>query len=441
MEKASKQKRLKAFMYDRFGMFIHFGLYSIPARGEWVRSVEKISNENYQQYFDEFNPVDYNPKEWAQYAKDAGMKYCVLTAKHHDGFCLFDSKLTEYKSTNTPIGRDLIKEYVEAMREVGIKIGLYYSIIDWHHEDYPKFGDVIHPMRENIKYKDEKINFDNYVEYLHGQVKELCTKYGKIDLLWFDFSYSDLQGEKWKATELIEMVRSLQPDVIIDNRLTCQGEIFLENPPVYAGDFFTPEQIIPSWPIVNQTGEEIPWESCITLNNNWGYCYYDFDFKSSETIIKNLVDCVSKGGNLLLNIGPDARGNIPKESKQILKEIAQWYKLNGESILGCGRSGLEKPEWGRYTRKGNIIYAHIHEQPIGAVYLPGIKKDDVVSIRRLYDNTELCIANSFVSNGHLDKLFVSLGPVHHFTYNIVNNCCNLIIKIILKDYDKNNISL
>ena len=216
-------KRVEWFQHDRFGMFIHWGLYAIPARGEWVRSVERMSREDYQPFFDEFDPVDYDPKTWAALAKKAGMIYAVMTAKHHDGFCLFDSKYTHYKSTNTKSGRDLIREYLEAFRAEGIKVGLYFSIIDWYHDDYPHYGDRQHPERDNEKFKGAKHDFDNYLDYMHNQVRELCENYGKLDILWFDFSYEELRGEAWRATELVRMVRSLQPHIIIDNRLEASG--------------------------------------------------------------------------------------------------------------------------------------------------------------------------------------------------------------------------
>ena len=182
-----RQARTEWFRDARFGMFIHWGIYAIPARGEWVRSQEKISIEDYQKYFNEFNPKDYDPREWAKLAKQAGMKYAVITAKHHDGFCLFDSKLTDYKVTNTPVGRDLLKEFLDAFRAEGLKVGVYYSLIDWHHPDYPAYGDRQHPMRDNPEWKDQKYNWDNYLKYMHGQVREICSNYGKINILWFDF--------------------------------------------------------------------------------------------------------------------------------------------------------------------------------------------------------------------------------------------------------------
>ena len=188
-----RAKRIKWFQEARFGMFIHWGLYAVPGRGEWVMSEERIPASEYEEYFREFDPRCYDPREWARRAKAAGMKYVVLTAKHHDGFCLFDSKWTDYKSTSTLCARDLVREFVEAVRSEGLRVGLYYSLIDWHHPDFPKYGDMNHPMRDNPAFKNEKIDFDRYLTYMHGQVEELVTNYGKIDLLWFDYSYAHLK--------------------------------------------------------------------------------------------------------------------------------------------------------------------------------------------------------------------------------------------------------
>ena len=338
--KEAYEKRVEWYQHDRFGMFIHWGLYAIPARGEWVRSVEQMPKEEYLPFFEEFDPIDYDPKKWARAAKEAGMKYAVLTAKHHDGFCLFDSKLTDFKATNTKAGRDLVREYLEAFRSEGLKVGLYYSLLDWHHPDYPHYGDRNHPMRnsEAEKAKEQDRDFDRYLEYMHGQVRELCTEYGKLDVMWFDFSYDDMRGEKWKATELMKMIRTYQPDVIIDNRLEASGEGFgslaTDHPSDYSGDFVSPEQIIPPNGLKGENGKDLVWEACVTMNNNWGYCAKDKNFKPASTLIKKLVECVSKGGNLLLNVGPDARGNIPAESLEILSQIGAWMKANGQSIYG-----------------------------------------------------------------------------------------------------------
>ncbi|MTI47210.1 alpha-L-fucosidase [Sporosalibacterium faouarense] len=416
-----RKKRTEWFLKDRFGMFIHWGLYSIPARGEWIRSVERISNEDYQMYFEEFNPTGYRPKEWARLAKKAGMKYAVMTAKHHDGFCLFDSELTEYKAPNTKARRDLIREYIEAFRSEGLKVGLYYSLIDWHHKDYPIYNDANHPMRGNEKYKYVKQDFSNYLDYMHGQVKELLTNYGKIDIMWFDFSYDDMIGEKWRATELIKMVRTLQPDIIIDNRLDASGQyngsIKTANPLMYSGDFASPEQIIPPEGVIDQSGNSIPWESCVTLNNNWGYCSNDNIYKTPKVIIRKLVECVSKNGNLLLNVGPDANGKIPEKSIDILKKIGEWMEKNHESIYGCKKSVFSKPEWGRYTQKGNKLYAHIFEESIGPINLNGLNQK-IKKARLLSDGSEVKISSPWNAAEYSEAAFINFGEPYHFSFSL-----------------------
>lgn len=407
-------------MHDRFGMFIHWGLYSIPAQGEWYMSFMK-EPEKYSQYMEEFDPVDYNPRAWAKAAKEAGMKYMVLTVKHHDGFCLFDSALTDYKATNTKAGRDLVKEYVDAVRAEGLKVGLYFSIIDWHHPDFPKYDDMFHPMRGREEVKEEVINWDRYLEFMHGQVREICTNYGKLDLLWFDFSYGDMRGEKWKATELMEMVRSLQPDILIDNRLegggSSNGTILEANPSPISGDFASPEQMMPRTGLRKANGEKVPWELCTTINDTWGYVAYDHNYKTAGFLIRKLVECVSKSGNMILNVGPDAKGRIPKEELQVLAEIGEWMKENGESIYGCEEAGIERPEWGRYTRRGNTLYAHLTEPPIGPVEISGVRKSEVKSIRYVKSGAEVKDASmSFAGRKNPDVQYVSMGEFINYTY-------------------------
>lgn len=398
-----RSERMKWFMDARFGMFIHWGLYAIPARGEWVKSQEKMTDEEYDKYFREFNPVNYDPRLWAKVAKDAGMKYAVLTTKHHDGFCLFDSRYTDYKATNTPAGRDLVREYVDAFRAEGLAIGFYYSLLDWHHEDYPAYGDWNHPMRDNEKYKNKSHNFDRYVEYMHNQVEELMTNYGKIDIIWFDFSYGSLTGEAWRATELVKMIKKYQPHIIIDNRLG--GNIKAAEPEIYAGDFANPEQILPPEGITNVKGEPIPWEANITFNNNWGYHADDNDYKSVRQVVHAIVECVSKGGNLLLNVGPNAKGEIPEPSLKILAEVGKWMKANGESIYGCGKADLPKPEWGRYTQKGNMLYAHIYERGIGPINLRGLN-GKIAKARLLADGSELKLERPWNAQDYPDDAFI-----------------------------------
>lgn len=408
------QRRTAWYTQARFGLFLHWGLYAIPARGEWVRSYENIPADVYDQYAKEFNPRDCDMHAWMEAARDAGMKYAVLTAKHHDGFCLYGSAYTDFKSTNTPAGRDFVREFLDAARDCGLRAGLYFSLIDWRHPDFPHYGDRYHPMRDNPAYGNENRNFDRYLEYLHNQVRELCTNYGKLDLLWFDFSYDHLRGDAWKATELMEMVRSLQPDVIIDNRLEVSGEGFGSlaacEPTPFHGDFVSPEQIIPPRGLVDAHGDPLVWECNCTMNNHWGYCATDHFYKPAPMLIKKLVECVSKGGNLLLNVGPDAEGRFPRESQAILKEIGAWMKENGESIYGCGPAGIEKPDYGRVTRKGNSLFFHLFENTIGPVPLFGVEKERIDCIRRLADGSEVPLSTSWVHSDYPDLAFADLGP-------------------------------
>lgn len=388
----ARTERTEWYRDARFGMFIHWGLYAIPARGEWLRSNERMPKEEYDKFFDEFTAENYNPKEWARLAKKAGMKYAVLTAKHHDGFCLFDTQLTDFKSTNAPCHRDLVREFLDAFRAEGIHVGLYFSIIDWRHPDFPHYGDKFHPMRDNPEYSNENRNFDNYLEYMHGQVRELLTNYGKLDLMWFDFSYDNMKCDTWKADKLIAMVREIQPWIVTDNRLEGSaedaGSIRTLNPTPYSGDFASPEQMIPPACICDEAGNPLPWEACITLNNNWGYASRDHHYKSPKLVVRTLVECVSKGGNLILNVGPNAKGEIPKESVEILEKVGEWMSANGAGIYGCTFSEYPKPEWGRFTQKGNKLYAHIYEEQVGAICLPNMA-GKVESMRLVSDGSEI----------------------------------------------------
>ena len=407
------EQRVQWFKEARFGMFIHWGLYALPARGEWVRSIERMPESEYLPYFRSFSAPDFDPKAWAKAAKAAGMKYAVLTAKHHDGFCLFDSQYTDYKATNTPFGRDAVREFLDAFRAEGLRVGLYYSLLDWHHPDYPH-ADAHHPDREQPGVTNEGRDFDRYLDYMHAQIRELCTNYGKIDIFWFDFSYDQMKGETWRATKLVRMVRSLQPGVLIDNRLEGSGEGFGSllsgAPSEYSGDFVCPEQIIPPQGIQDANGRDVTWEACVTMNNNWGYCAQDHCFKPASMLIRKLVECVSKGGNFLLNVGPDERGRIPAESQAILKEIGQWMDKNGESIYGCGKAGIPKPEYGRLTRRGNTLYYHLMDAPIGYMALDGIRFGEKIHAYWLHNGQDANMDAGWVQGGYPGVTFVNLGP-------------------------------
>lgn len=433
-----RTKRTQWYNDARFGMFIHWGLYAIPARGEWVRSVEEIPREDYEPLIHEFSTENYDPRTWAKLAREAGMKYAVLTAKHHDGFCLFDTQLTDFKSTNAPCHRDLVREFLDAFRAEGIRVGLYYSVIDWRHPDFPHYGDRNHPMRNRPEYSNENRNFDRYLEYMFGQIRELLTNYGKLDLMWFDFSYDNMKNETWKADQLIEMVRSLQPHLIIDNRLEGSGEdsgsILTSNPTPWSGDFASPEQMIPPAGIRDEDGNPVPWESCITLNNHWGYAAHDHHYKSAKMVIRMLVECVSKGGNLLLNVGPNAKGEIPEESVRILREVGAWMKKNSKSIYHCGYADLPKPEWGRYTRNGNLLYAHVMDEQAGAICLENLA-GKVEKMRLVSDQSE--IKESFFWNlkEYSQHAFFFFDPNTSDCYPLPDEI-DTVVEITLKDPDK-----
>ena len=403
------------FCDARFGMFIHWGLYAVPAKGEWYASIGRVPPERYEEYLRTFDPVDYDPRAWARLARQAGMKYAVLTAKHHEGFCLFDSAYTDYKATNTPAGRDLVREYVDAFRAEGLRVGLYYSLVDWHHPDYPAYNDPFHPMRGTDVRREERCDFSRYLDYMHAQVRELCTNYGKLDLLWFDFSYDGHCGQDWRAGELVEMVRTLQPGILLNSRLEASGGSLGSRlsgaPTPWAGDCATPEQILPPAPLCRPDGTPVCWEACQTMNNSFGYTAADRCFKTARTCIRQLVECVSKGGNYLLNVGPDARGNIPPQSRRILCEIGEWMRLNADSIYGCGASAIPVAAFGcRATARGKNLYLHVMEQPVGPLALTGLSPAAIRSARVLATGAEADILTSgWAVKNYPQTAFLSLA--------------------------------
>ena len=349
------------FVHDRFGLFIHWGLYALPARHEWVKHREQITEEDYQRYFAHFDPDLYDPKQWARDCKNAGMKYAVITSKHHEGFAMWDSQLTDYKVTNTPIGRDLIKEWVEAFRAEGLKVGFYHSVIDWHHPDY--IVDRIHPRRDDDR---EALNANRdmrkYTEYLHGQVRELLTNYGKIDIMWFDFTPPDKSRADWDSEKLAKLVHELQPGIIMNDRIDYPE----------SADFVTPEQYQPKeWP--TREGKRVVWEACQTLNGSWGYDRDNLDWKSPELLIQLLIDSVSKGGNVLLNVGPTGRGEFDPRARATLAELGEWMRVNGRSIYGAtAADDYTAPVDCRFTQNGDRLYLHVFNWPMRHIHLEGL---------------------------------------------------------------------
>ena len=355
------------FTRDRFGMFIHWGLYALPARHEWVKQQEQIPDDIYETYFRHFDPDLYNPELWANAAANAGMKYFVITTKHHEGFTLWDSALTDYKATRTPYGKDILHPMVDAFRAKNLRVGFYHSLIDWHH---PQFViDDVHAMRNHPDRDkwNELRDQSKYAEYLHGQVRELLTQFGKVDILWFDFSYPGPRGkgkDDWKSDELLKMVRDLMPEVILDDRLDIP----------YGWDIKTPEQFQPREGI-KIDGKPVVWEACQTFSGSWGYHRDESSWKSVDMLIQMLIDSVSKGGNLLLNVGPTGRGEFDERALSRLQGMGEWMKRHSRSIYGCTQAPEEfkTPQDCRltYNPETKRLYIHVFAWPFQQLYLEG----------------------------------------------------------------------
>jgi alpha-L-fucosidase len=363
-------EQLDNFRDWRFGLFVHFGLYALPARHEWVKNLERLTDADYQPYFDHFDPDLYDARAWARAARQAGMRYAVLTTKHHEGFCLWDSAESDYTVAGTPYGKDLVGPFVEACRTEGLGVGFYHSLIDWHHPGFPV--DTVHPQRDDLDARAEKRDMASYVDYLHAQVRELLTRYGPIDIMWFDFSYPGRpyddgtpDGGKgrddWRSEELLAMVRELQPGILVNDRLDLPGQ----------SDFLTPEQYQPSGPMTRD-GEPVAWEACQTLNGSWGYDRDNLDWKPPELLVRMLVDSVSKDGNLLLNVGPTGRGEFDPRALDTLAQVGEWMRLHSRSVYGCGPSALEAPADCRFTTRGDRLYLHLFSWPLKHLHLPGM---------------------------------------------------------------------
>lgn len=385
-----KEERMNWWKQDRFGMFIHWGLYSMPARHEWVKRYERTSNEDYEKYFELFDPDLYNPHDWARMAKAAGMKYAVITSKHHEGFCMFDSKYTDYKATNTPAGRDLLEEWVDAFREEGLKIGFYYSLLDWHHPDYTI--DRNHPQSagsdEDYQALNKGKDMDIYREYVKNQVREILTNYGKIDIIWLDYSFPSGKHGKgrndWDSENLLKMVRELQPGIIVNDRLDLLD--------VEGGwDFTTPEQYkVSKWPEKN--GKRVPWETCQTFSGSWGYHRDETSWKDTKQLLVLLIETVSKGGNLLLNVGPTSRGILDYRAQEKLYEMGEWMDFNSRAVYGCTEAPPEfiPPDHSllTYNPETNRLYVHLLDYPMKWLKLEGYA-GKVKYAQFLHDGSEI----------------------------------------------------
>jgi alpha-L-fucosidase len=377
---AGYDARMEWWSDARFGMFIHWGLYAVPAGewkgkteyGEWIRTSAEIPLDEYSKFVEQFNPVKFNALEWVRMAKEAGMKYIVITSKHHDGFCMFDTKQTDFCIMSTPFHKDPMKDLADACRKEGMKLCFYYSIMDWHHPDWtPRLAwEKDRPVTN--------VDFSRYMSYMKAELKELLTNYGDIGILWFDGDWETT----WNAgygKEIYDYCRSIQPGIIINNRITA-GKIELEGPGNHSlknGDYGTPEQEIPATGIPG-----VNWETCMTMNDHWGYNKHDHNFKSTKEIIRMLCDIASKGGNYLLNVGPTAEGVFPQESIDRLHAIGEWMKTNGDAIYGSQASPFRALDWGRCTTKGvpgrARLYLHVFNWPQnGILQLPGCMNNPI----------------------------------------------------------------
>jgi len=352
--KLSYKERTKWFHEARFGVFVHWGLYSIPARGEWVMLAENIPNDEYAALADQFRPKRFDADAWMTLAKAGGAKYFVLTARHHDGFCLFDSRVSDFTSVKTAAGRDFVAECAQAARGAGLRFGLYYSLKDWRFDGY----------RDALRYPDSA---KAMVEQAHAQVGELLTNYGKIDLIWFDGRVvtgvrPEQRGEFWRANELVAKIRRLQPGILINDRIDAPADID------------TPEQRF------RPVAPGRAWELCLTMGDAecWGYCDHNPNLKSATNLIQQLVMAAAGGGNLLLNIGPKPDGSVQKEEFVRMRTIGDWLAANGESVYGSETCPLKGGLTGKFTAKANNMYVHVFRWPRqGEIVIPGLKNNVV----------------------------------------------------------------
>lgn len=406
-----KAERIAWWTDARFGMFIHFGLYSVPAGvgedgatdlGEWIKSRRHYTNEFYDETFlPRFNPDLYDAREWARVAKRAGMKYMVLTTKHHEGFCMWDTKTTDYKITKTEFGRDVVREYVEALRDEGIRVGFYFSIIDWHHPDFTI--DRTHPLRplDKKEWSDERFaelnkgrDMNRYRAYMYAQIRELLTEYGKIDIIWFDYTSKDKEHPSfgktyrdWNSVEIVKLAKKLQPTILIDNRLDLMDTDD-------GWDFLTPEQSMAgAWPTLR--GQRVPWETCQTFSGSWGYCRDQDTWKSIPQLVALLSETVSKGGNLIMNVGPTARGDLDCRALERLEGFATWMHWNSRSIYGCTMAPEEfvAPNGTvvTYNSKTGRLYIHLLNYPMGTLPIAWWEKIEYAQF--LHDGSRILLAD------------------------------------------------
>lgn len=354
--------RRQWFRDAKFGMFIHWGPYAVIGRHEWARHRFQIPQAEYDRYARAFNPVNYDPDRWAAIAHNAGARYIVITSKHHDGFSIFRSKASDYDVEITPYAGDPLKMLADACRRRGLRLGFYHSIMDWHHPDYV-------PKRAwEMNEPNQGGNLDKYIDFMKEQLRELLTGYGDVAMMWFDGEWEHTTVEM-RSDEIYDMIRQISPKTLINDRLYKRA-------PGNKADFGTPEQFVPATGMRDPSGKPILWESCVTINTeSWGYNKYETEFKTPRDLIRMLIEVVSKGGNLLLNVGPTPDGRIQDEFVTRLNAMGGWMKVNSDSIYGTAASPFARlPFFGRATVRGNVLYLHVFQwPPDGKLRVPGLK--------------------------------------------------------------------
>lgn len=434
---AASDARMRWWREARFGLFVHWGLYSgaagrwngQPVKGsaEWIQRNAHVPTDEYaRQMLPLFKPKPGFAREWAKLARQAGAKYLVFTSKHHEGFALHDSAVSDFDAKDAT-GRDLVREIVEAARAEGLKVGLYHSVIDWHHPAYPyrDFARLEHPLPHPLEKAGERedpgyagrADLKQYQDFLHAQVRELVDRYGPIDVLWWDYSNPGAEGETWRAQELMATVRKAQPGIVMNNRL--YRSLGYDDPQGSLqwfdrahGDFTTPEQAIPARGVAG-----VDWEACMTMNGTWGYSALDTNWKSTRELVRNLVDTASKGGNLLLNIGPMADGSVPQASVERLQQMGAWLRRNGDSVYATGANPLGEVAWGRITAKDDgRLFLHVFERPAGGelrLRAPGQWRarllDGGATLRTRRDGDELAVALPATPGDSIDTV-IELAP-------------------------------
>jgi len=389
----------------RFGMFIHWGLSSV--RGwelSWpmvagnfaLPGCQNVSIADYYASAASFDPAHYDPREWARLAKRLGMQYAVLTTKHHEGFALFDTKLADFSVMNAPYGKDIVRAWADAFRAEGLRLGVYFSLSDWHHPDYPPFTEAFKPYNFANLPQPTPEQWARYLDVLFGQVRELLSNYGRIDVIWFDGHWERMPAERWKPEQLRALIKSLQPEILINDRLP------------ECGDFDTPEQFIPPQPLAR------PWETCMTINESWGYNPSDTHYKSPRQLIHALCEVAGKGGNLLLNVSPMGDGRLPAEQVERLDAVAGWMASHGESIVGT-TPGLEPWQfYGPSTRRGSHLYLHLLMRPYETVSVRGVPIKRIGSVQALATGealpytTRCAILDSFLNSDPMGELTITV---------------------------------